>query len=96
MSAPRISEHDADWWSSTITVETVEKGVHTAKTAEVLFANSTDVAWHQAPKVKQGDHGTWLLHSKDLYGRGVPGPAATHPLDFHPIAAVARVRNLLK
>ena len=93
---PWISEHDPDWWSATVTVETVEKGVHTASTAEVVYANSMDVAWHQAPKVKQGDHGTWLLHANDLYGKAVPAPAATHPLDFHPIAAVSRVQSLMK
>jgi len=92
----RISEHDADWWVVTITVDSVEKGVNHEKTKDVLFANSTDVVWARAPKVKEGDRGVWLLHTKDAYGRPVPGHAITHPLDFRPADDVARVRSLMK
>jgi hypothetical protein len=92
----RVSEHDPDWWISTINVESVEKGAHTAKTADVLFANSMDIAWYHSPKIKEGDHGVFLFHSKDLRGRAVPARAATHPLDFRPMAETSRVRNLLK
>jgi hypothetical protein len=92
----RISEHDPDWWSSTITIETVEKGAHSAKTTDVLFANSMDIAWFRSPKVKAGDRGFWLLHNSDLYGKPVPARAATHPLDFRPMGEASRVRNLLK
>jgi hypothetical protein len=92
----RFSEHDPDWWSSTITVETVEKGVHSAKTKDILFAHSMDIAWYRSPKVKAGDHGVWLLHNRSVLGRGVPAAAISHPLDFRPIEDLARVRDLLK
>lgn len=92
----RVSEHDPDWWSSTIMIETVEKGAHTERTQDVLFANSTDIAWHRAPKVRAGDHGMWLLHNRDVYGRAVPAHAVTHPLDYHPFGAIGRVRSLLQ
>ena len=71
----RPSEHDPDWWTSTITIETVEKGVHTAKTTDVLFACSMDIAWHRSPKVKEGDRGCWMLHNTDHRGRPVPARA---------------------
>jgi hypothetical protein len=92
----RPSEHDPDWWSATITVETVEKGAHAEKTVECFYANSTDIAWAHSHKVKEGDRGTWILHRRDRYGKAVPGLAATHPLDFQPPEHLNRVRGLLK
>jgi hypothetical protein len=92
----RVSEHDPDWMVATITVEKTEKGADTGPSKDIIFANSTDVAWHLSPKVKEGDHGTFLLHSKDQYGRSVPALAVVHPSDFHPIAQVARIRSLLQ
>lgn len=96
-TAPRrISEHDPDWWVSTVTVETVEKGVNPDKTKDVLFPNSRDIAWYRSPKIKEGDRGVWLLHNRDYRGKAVPGHAVTHPLDFRPIEELNRVRSLLK
>ena len=92
----RVSEHDPDWWVSTITIESVEKGVYADKTTEVFFPNSMDIAWHRAPKVKEGDRGVWLLHNRDVYGKAVPGRAVTHPLDFRPVEDLDHVRSLLK
>jgi hypothetical protein len=92
----RVSEHDPDWWSATITVDSVEKGSHSAQTTEVLYPNSMDVVWSRSPKIKKGDRGVWLLHNRDHYGKPVPALAITHPLDFRPIAEASRVRSLLK
>jgi hypothetical protein len=94
--AGRVSEHDPDWASSTITIDTVEKGSALGKTVEVLFPQSRDIAWYQSPKVKAGDHGVWLLHNRDLSGKAVPGLAVVHPLDFRPTTELERVRTLLK
>lgn len=92
----RVSEHDPDWWVSTINIETVEKGDQTQKTTNAYFANSMDIAWYQAPKIKEGDRGVWLLHNRDARGRAVPGRAATHPLDFRPIEDLEYIRSLLR
>jgi hypothetical protein len=92
----RVSEHDPDWWVSTINIETVEKGDQKEKTADVLFPNSMDIAWHRAPKIKEGDRGVWLLHNRDVYGKAAPGRAISHPLDFRPIEDIEHVRSLLK
>ncbi len=92
----RVSEHDPDWWQSVIKVESVEKGTHPEPTKNILFAHSTDIAWYRSPKVKEGDRGVWLLHTRDLHGRLVPGHAVVHPLDFRPIGELERVRKLLK
>jgi hypothetical protein len=93
----RVSEHDPDYFSVTITVETVEKGAATPGQAiQVLFPNSNDIAWYRSPKIKAGDHGVWLLHNRDLSGKPVPGLAVIHPLDFRPIEELGRVRALLR
>lgn len=92
----KISEHDPDWFVSTINIETVEKGDQTQKTADVYFPNSMDIAWHKAPKIKEGDRGVWMLHNRDVYGKAVPGRAVTHSLDFRPIEDLEHVRSLLK
>jgi len=96
ISPRRISEHDPDWWVSTITIETVEKGVYKDKTTEAFFPNSMDIAWHSVRKIKQGDRGIWLLHNRDIYGKAVPGRALSHALDFRPAQDLDHVRSLLK
>jgi hypothetical protein len=92
----RRSEHDPDWWVSTVNVDTVEKGVHTGPTKEIMFPNSMDIAWFNAPKVKEGDRGVWLLQKRDQFGRGVPDHAVIHPLDFQPAEQTERIRALMR
>lgn len=92
----RVSEHDPDWWSATVKVESVEKGANPGATKQVLFPHSMDIAWYNSPKVKEGDHGVWLLHNRDKFGKAVPAHAVVHPLDFRPIAELERVRSLVK
>lgn len=93
---PRISEHDPDWWSTTITIDSVEKGTHPAKSTQIVYPNSRDIAWYRAPKVRAGDRGVWLLHNRDHRGKPVPALAVTHPLDFQPTTEAPRVLGLLK
>ena len=91
-----VSEHDPDWWTTTVTLESVEKGTHSGPTHEVAFSNSMDIAWYCAPKIKAGDHGVFLLHNRSVHGKAVPSLAVSHQLDFHPIGELNRVRALLK
>lgn len=90
-----ISEHDPDWGTSTVTVDSVEKGSHSDPTKNVLFPRSMDIAWYRSPKVKAGDRGVWILHNRDHHGKAVPALAVVHPLDFQPAAALENVRALL-
>jgi hypothetical protein len=93
----RISEHDADYHSVTITVDTVEKGsASPGQTVQVLFANSKDIAWYNSPKIKGGYRGIWLLQNRDPFGKPVPGLAVIHPMDFRPAGDLVRVRALLR
>jgi hypothetical protein len=91
-----VSEHDPDWGTSTISVETVEKGSLSEPTRDVLFARSMDIAWYRAPKIKAGDRGVWLLHRRDSRGKPVPDLAVVHPLDFQPATELENVRTLLR
>jgi hypothetical protein len=92
-----ISEHDPDWFSVTITVETIEKGAATpGQTVQVLFPNSKDIMWYRSPKIRAGDHGVWLLQNRDRSGNSVPGLAVIDALDFRPIGDLEGVRALLR
>lgn len=99
-----VSEHDPEWWEATISVESVEKGKISGTSVTVVFANSMDVAWFQAPKLRLGQEGIWLLHlrqasTKDIEAPDLPVPSAylvIHPLDAHGKGEVERVRKLLK
>jgi hypothetical protein len=93
---PRGFEHGPDWQRATIEIESVEKGHLTAKTIDVLFANSTDIAWYRSPKLKKGDRGVWLLHNRDPFGKATPGLAVVHAADKQPITDLEKVRGLLK
>ncbi len=65
-NAPRLSEHDPHWSTATVTVGQVLKG-RAAKNIKVLFANSQDVMWRQAPKLSVGQRAVLLLR------KGAPG-----------------------
>jgi hypothetical protein len=96
-------EHDAEWWEASVSVESVEKGDISRTSVAVAFANSMDVAWFEAPKLRVGQEGIWLLHLRqkvaDLEVPGLPLTSAyvvIHPLDAHHKDAVDRLRKLLK
>jgi len=56
------SEHDPEWWIARVEVLSVEKGGKVEGEIEVLFPNSTDIAWYKSPKLHEGAHGILLLH----------------------------------
>jgi len=99
----RGTEHDPDWWECIIEVAAVEKGElksNRGKSAKHLlsafFAHSTDVAWYQAPKLRVGDSGIFILHEGEVLGTRTPGPAIVHPLDFRPMAEAEHIRGLIR
>jgi hypothetical protein len=99
-----VSEHDPDWWECVIQVEEVLKGTvpregrRRPSHLEVvtLFAHSTDILWYQSPKFVEGLEGIWLIHRTDFRGNPTPAPVSDHPLDFHPLSELARIRALLE
>jgi hypothetical protein len=99
-----VTEHDPEWWEATISVESVEKGDIGGNSVTVVFANSMDVMWFQAPKLRLGQEGIWLLHLRqratpDSEMPDLPLPSAyviIHPLDAHGKGETSRMRKLLK
>jgi len=61
-----VREHDPDWWLATLHVVHAERGdVPQGDLLKVLYPNSLDVRWHDAPKPKAAQNGLWILHATD-------------------------------
>ena len=71
-----VTEHDPQWQEAEVGIEVVQKGLYSARSVSVLFAGSTDMMWFQAPNLKEGQDGIWLLHKDDLV-RHAPGHTVT-------------------
>lgn len=56
----RLSEHDPQWTTATVTVDRVLKG-RAPKSVQVTFANSQDVMWYRAPKLVVGQSAVLML-----------------------------------
>jgi hypothetical protein len=93
------SEHDPVWWIARVAVKSVLKGRKPTGKIEVLFANSTDLAWFKSPKLHPGTSGILLLrHLTDVEAPKDAPPAAyqaTDPLDLLPLERLAEVERLL-
>ena len=61
-----FAEHSHLWWKATLDVDHVEKGKDQEGMLDVLYANSLDVSWRDAPKPKAGQSGLWILHSTSV------------------------------
>ena len=94
--ARTMSMKDPQWYQATIRVDNVAKGSVAAKTIPVLFSNSQDIAWSQAPKLKKGDSGVWLLQTKDPFGRTTPGLAVVSPMDHQPTGDLLKLQAMIK
>ena len=95
------SEHDPDWWTADIEVESLLKGpASTAKRVTLLFAHSNDVMWHRSPKLKEGQQGFWIASEYKPGGlfplERAPLLAVVSPLDYQPATERERVQRLLK
>lgn len=78
------SEHDPDWWRATIDVYHIERGKVGTGKIKVLFANSSDVQWHLAPKAAPSQQGIWVLHRARGNLRRFAPFQILHPEDYQP------------
>lgn len=97
--APASSEHDPQWWLARVAVGEVLRGRSRRKGLDVLFANSTDIAWYRSPKLREGMSGVFLLHGaagEAALPADAPGTAyrCVDPLDFHPDERSELVRRV--
>lgn len=94
-----ITEHDPDWYEATVEVASVLKGRAPRPNVTILFPNSTDAAWDDAPKFRVGQEGIWILR-RDQREKGWPtmliaGYTALSPLDFQPTEQSERIRRMI-
>jgi hypothetical protein len=76
------SEHDPDWWRATIDVYHVERGQVRPGRVRVLYANSLDVRWRDAPKPRASQGGVWILHQSPAGLRRIAPFQILHPEDY--------------
>ena len=87
-------EHDPDWWRATLHAVHVERGdIEPDTTVQVLYANSLDVRWRDAPKPKASQNGMWLLHATTGELRDLAPFQILHPLDFQPTTSLEALRG---
>lgn len=90
----RRSEHDPHWSVATVEVEETVKG-KSPSTMDVMFANSEDVMWRDAPKLAVGQRAVMMLQ------KGAPGVkdkrahVVLHELDVQPADSADLVNELL-
>lgn len=63
-----VTEHDPRWQEAIIHSDSVIKGPSTGKDFIVHFPASVDVAWYEAPKLKPGQAGIFLLKQDTVSG----------------------------
>jgi hypothetical protein len=98
-----ISEHDPDWRIGEIQIDQVHQGSHKGKTAEIRFPSSQDVMWHDAPKLRPGQEGFFILHrSQKVAAAAAAAPTedageyvAFHAADFQPFDETGGIRSLI-
>lgn len=93
---PMLTEHDPDWWTATVAVETVLKGNVPDTTLTFSFAHSTDVMWANAPKPEEGELGIWILHDQFPEGLEAPNSAPLESEDFRPPDDLQVVQRLVQ
>jgi hypothetical protein len=96
------SEHDPDWWTADVEVQSLLKGAPSAASRRVtlLFAHSMDVMWFRSPKLKEGEQGIWIATEYKPGGffpeTRAPLLAVLSPLDYQPPAERDRIQRLVK
>jgi len=91
------SEHDPEWWTAVLQIDGFAKG-QGPKELTIVFPNSKDELWIDAPKFKPDQEGVWILQ-RDTKEKVAPvfavrGLTALDPKDFQPRGAWDKVRRL--
>ncbi len=92
------SEHDPQWWTAVVQVDSYAKG-QGPNELTIVYPNSKDELWIDAPKFKPDQEGVWILqrNTKEkmppIYA--VRGLTALDARDFQPRQAWDKVRRLV-
>ena len=91
---PTLIEHDPDWWIATVDAYQIVRGRGLKPgSIEVLYANSLDVRWRNAPKPKAGQEGMFLLHASDRSVASLAKYQILHPEDLQPVQHLDALTN---
>ncbi|MFF7372938.1 hypothetical protein [Streptomyces tricolor] len=80
----RVSEHAPDWWLADLDVGHVEQGDVAPGVLTVLYPNSRDFRWYDAPKPHPSQQGMWLLHTTEGELADRAPFQILHPDDYQP------------
>jgi hypothetical protein len=89
---PALSEHAPDYWVAALAVTHAPRGGIAADQVDVLFMNSHDVRWHEAPKPRAGETALWLLHATEGEERELAAWRVVHPEDRQPAESLDLLR----
>jgi hypothetical protein len=93
-SGSPLGEHHPDWWRATLHVVHVERGdIKADSEVKVLYANSLDVRWRDAPKPKASQNGLWLLHATQGDEHELAPFQILHAADFQPSQNLEALRE---
>jgi hypothetical protein len=79
--APRLSEHDPEWWEATIAVKHVIKGDARTKTVKVQYPTSQDVMWRDSPALQARQASVFILQKGAIPSLPKTALTALDPLD---------------
>jgi hypothetical protein len=88
-------EHDPRWLEAILAVEIVLRGKRDTKSVAVLFAGSNHIAWREAPKVRVGQNGLWILHENQIGKAKRNVFVLDDSRDLHNSDELARIQALL-
>jgi hypothetical protein len=89
-----VREHHPDPWIATLHVTHVERGnIEPDADITVVYANSLDVQWREAPKPKASQNGLWLLHATDGEWAEFAPFEIVHPEDLRPPTDLEMLRE---
>jgi hypothetical protein len=92
--ASPVREHDPDWWRATMHVTHAERGdVADDEEVKVLYANSLDIQWREAPKPKAAQNGLWLLHTTEPELESLAPFRIIHSEDLQPPQNIEHLRQ---
>ena len=91
------SEHDPQWWIAALQIDGFAKGQGPTQMT-IVFPNSKDELWIDAPKFKPDQEGVWILQ-RDTKEKVAPvfavrGLTALDSRDFQSREALDKVRRL--
>jgi hypothetical protein len=93
-SGSPLREHDPDWWRATLHVNHVERGdVQDDSEVKVIYANSLDVRWRDAPKPKASENGLWFLHATEGELAQLAPFEVVHSEDLQPVQNLELLRE---